>query len=121
MVTLKSGQTMEPGCFIDGHWGQYGIARMIEIAADMGWTDKAAEPGLGQQKDGIKLAMRKLASMSPSDSDSEDLTDSEEEELIWAADDAEAWLNEQTPEGYSWGWQDGEFFLSSAEWWEEEG
>ena len=36
------------------------------------------------------------------------------------ADDAETWLNEHVaPEGYQFGWHDGEFFLWSNEEWEQ--
>lgn len=35
------------------------------------------------------------------------------------ADDAEDFLNTIAPEGYSFGWHDGEFFMQTTEWWEE--
>ncbi len=138
------------GCWIDGHWGQYGAARMVEIASQHGWIDPA-----------VDLAMQHLATMGPGrrfdvtcdrvlfgtdrlvdeegrdtgyyaatsgvlgDADTRvyryELTDEEHDALVWAADEAEAWINEHVaPEGYSFGWHDGEWFLSSTEWWEEE-
>lgn len=36
------------------------------------------------------------------------------------ADDAEDYLNSIAPEGYSFGWHDGDFFMQSGEWWDEE-
>ena len=27
---------IEPGCYVDGHWGQYAPARVIQIAGEMG-------------------------------------------------------------------------------------
>ncbi len=37
-----------------------------------------------------------------------------------AADEAEVWLNATVaPEGYSFGWSDGEFFLWSDQDWED--
>jgi hypothetical protein len=101
--------TIPKGCWIDGHWGQYGTARMIEIAEENGWVDTAAEPPFATL-DGIKLAHRHLASMGPSTS--EPLTDEEFDQMFWSADDAEAWLNDHiAPDGYRFLWNDGEFFL----------
>ena len=97
------------GCYVDGHWGQYANARMVEVAEGFGYADP----------DVIHLAKAKLASMMPSDSPR--LTDSQEEALIDASDRVESWLNENVaPEGYAFGWYDGEFFLESDEWWEDE-
>lgn len=107
MVT--KAQPTDAGCWIDGHWGQFGVARLVQIAEENGYTDA----GL------IDLASRHLAAMGPSTAP--DLTDDEHEILSDGADEVEAWLNEHiAPEGYSFGWQDGEFFLQSAEWWQEE-
>jgi hypothetical protein len=106
------------GCWIDGHLGQYAVPRMIEIAADHGYRDPATDPPFAQP-DIVDIARRKLASMGPSTSPQ--ISDDEEEQLMWTVDDVESWMNENiAPEGYSFGWLDGEFFLGSASWWEEE-
>jgi hypothetical protein len=102
----------EAGCWIDGHWGQYGPARLVQLAIAYGWDDEEAS----------ELATKHLASMGPSDD--EGLTDDEYEALVGhggAADDAEDFLNESVaPDGYLFGWHDGEFFLWSNEDWEVE-
>lgn len=36
-VPFTNGDAGEPGCWIDGHWGQYGADRVIQIAAGQGW------------------------------------------------------------------------------------
>lgn len=96
------------GCWIDGHWGQYGTARVIEIAAECGYSDR----------DALEYARRHLAAMGPSTDIG--LADSEYDALMGYSDDAEDWLNEHSaPEGYSFGWEDGEFFLQSDAWWDE--
>lgn len=96
------------GCFIDGHWGQYAIARVVEIARDLGWDDA----------EGIDIATRHLASAGPFAA--LDISDEEHGVLVDAADDAERWLNDHVaPKGFSFGWYDGEFFLWSDESWEE--
>ena len=40
--------------------------------------------------------------------------------VVIASEEAEEYLNSICPDGYSFGWHDGEFFLMDAEWWEEE-
>lgn len=93
-----------PGCYVDGHWGQYAIARAVQIAGEFGWKDEQASD----------LATRHLASMGPSTEPG--LTDDEYAMLVDAADDAEAWLNDNvTVSGYSWQWNDGEFGLYANE------
>src|SRR5947209_731512 len=90
------------GCWIDGHWGQYGIARMIEIAAEHGYEDRAPVEIPAE-----RLAKIHLASSGPSTS--RQLTDAEYDDMVWAADGVELWLNENVaPDGYSFGWSDGE-------------
>lgn len=95
------------GCWIDGHWGQYGIARMIQIAAEHGYSDRAPVDIPAE-----RLAEIHLASMGPSTTPG--LTDSQWEDMTWAADGVELWMNENVaPEGYHFEWSDGEFFLSA--------
>lgn len=97
----------DAGCYVDGHWGQYAIAHMIQRAQEFGYDDAQV----------IDLADRHLASMMPSGS--EPLPDDEHEALICASDEVECWLNENiAPDGYSFGWYEGEFFLWSTEQWE---
>jgi len=96
--------TPEPGCYVDGHWGQYATARMVQIAADFGFRDEQASD----------LASRHLAAMGPSTAPG--LSEDEFERLVDAADDAENWLNDNAPvEGFAWGWNDGEFGLYELE------
>jgi hypothetical protein len=90
------------GCYVDGHWGQYGIARVIVIADDYGYPYK---------KD-VRLAEKHLASMGPSSEDG--LNDVMMDRLVEASDDAEAWLNENVcADGYCWLWCDGEFYYEA--------
>jgi hypothetical protein len=99
----------DAGCYVDGQWGQYAVAHMIERATEFGFTDDALED----------IAARHLATIGPSDAPY--ITDDEHDVMIDGSDDAEAWLNEHAaPEGYSFGWLDGEFFLASTAWWEDD-
>lgn len=96
------------GCYVDGHWGQYGTAHMIIRATEFGYEDQEV----------IDLAQNKMDSMLPNPT--YDFSESEEEKLIYASDEVENWLNENVAEeGHSFGWYDGEFFYQSSQWWEE--
>lgn len=108
-ATTGSGFPTETGCHVDGHWGQYGAARVIMIAHDLGWDDAEAHA----------IAATHLRSMGPSTSRS--LTDTEADILPDCADDAEAWLNEHAAApGHAWGWHDGEFFYMPDTFWEDQ-
>jgi hypothetical protein len=95
---MTTVQRTEPvaGCWIDGTWGWRGIIRVIEIAEEHGMTLTE------QQRSVVNDADR----------------DGVYEEIVGLADEAEEWLNEQiAPEGWSFGWHDGELFLwSDADW-----
>lgn len=101
------------GCYVDGHWGQFGSAHLIERATEFGYDDQQA----------IELARRHLAMIGPGGGRNDEperdaLDENEHEALIEAASDVEDWLNEHVaPEGYQFGWYEGEFFLwSNLEW-----
>ena len=108
-MAIVKATAADAGCYVDGHWGQYAVAHMIERATEFGWSDDELED----------IAARHIASIGPSTS--EPITDDEHEALSDASDEVEAWLNEHAaPEGYSFGWSDGEFFLWPASTWEED-
>src|SRR5881396_4360841 len=94
---VKVGTT-SAGCWVDGHWGRYGTARMVELAAEHGYSDPAAIPpfaSLGV----VACAASILASIGPSEHEA---TMDEENCVDEAADDVEAWMNDNiAPEGYS--------------------
>lgn len=98
----------DAGCYVDGHWGHYGTAHLVRRAEEYGYSDTEV----------IALADKHLASMGPSLS--EDLTTDEYWTLADAGDEVIEWLNENvTPEGYEFGWYEGEVFLWSDEQWQE--
>lgn len=106
---IVKAEPEDAGCWVDGHWGQYGLAHLVLKATDYGYADAEM----------IDYATRHMASMSPNGD--EDLTDDEHEAMSDGADDVESWLNAHVaPEGYSFGWQDGEFFLWADAEWEDE-
>lgn len=97
----------DAGCFIEGSWGHYGMARLIQIAGDNDYGK-----GSYAHQNHIKLANKYMRL-------SHIFTEDEMDHLVAAADEAEQFMNECAPEGYSFGWHDGEFFLWSDEDWQE--
>lgn len=79
----------DAGCWVDGHWGQFGSSRVIQIAHEFGWQDYLV--------------------VHPDDEFIHDY-----------ADKAEEWMNNNVaPDGHSFGWYDGEWFLWPYSTWEE--
>ncbi len=98
----------DAGCYVDGHWGQYGIAHMVDRATEFGFEDVGLED----------IAGRHLACIGPSTA--EPITDDEHQALSDAAGDVEQWLNDNVaPEGHSFGWYEGEFYLWPDAQWED--
>lgn len=104
------------GCWIDGHWGHYGSVRLVEIAQDYGFEIS--------DLDDVALATYR-------DWSKEDFLDEQTGEYHsssdWIlmqgglADEAEDWLNDNVARpGFSFGWNDGEFFYMDYHWWSEE-
>ena len=91
------------GCWINGDIGHYLSAEIILIAEDYGWKDSKA----------IDAAYRYWGN---------DPNDENIAEYVYdAADDAIAWMNENVaPEGYTFDYHEGEFFLMPDSWFEED-
>lgn len=101
---MPASNVPESGCYVDSHYGQYAVARAIQVAEGFGWDDAEARD----------LASRHLACMGPSNAEPLDVD--EFERLMSAADDAEAWLNDHIVlAGHAWGWNDGDFGLYPLE------
>ena len=111
-----NGQNAEPGCYIAGHHGQYGVDQLAEVCEQFGievpedddpryWrrmTDYADDPD-------FEVRVRDLSELGTKRLSPEDLWDRH----IWAGDRCEELLNEHT-EGGHWSWEDGEFFLTQT-------
>lgn len=98
-MTIITWEPESAGCIVGGSYGQYASLEVINLAIASGWVDEDAQR-LVEAEDEMLEMLREY-----------------ENEI---ADDAEAWMNENVaPEGYSFGWHDGEFFLWSIEDWEE--
>lgn len=85
----------QPGCYVDSHHGHYAIVRVIDIATDLG---RPLDPFA-------------TYTLSRYDEDSH-LPNYPGEAVIEESDRAIEWLNEHhCPDGYSWGWYEGDFGL----------
>lgn len=40
---LVNGHAVEPGCWVDGHWGQYGPDHLADRAEELGWKPATAD------------------------------------------------------------------------------
>jgi hypothetical protein len=123
IVTTTGIHPVETGCWIAGHHGQYGPDRLADIAEGFGWTpdDCLADPrqvrlivdtidawGYTRTADGCPICNdRRVVGIVGS------LWETHAESV----DIITHWLNDHTEDGYSWGWEDGEFYLwTTAEW-----
>lgn len=97
----KYGMTEEQaaakaGCWIAGHHGRYAIGELVRIAIDYGFTVSEDEQStLDTYMDGGETGLGDDLAM-----------------VVEMADHAEEWLNDVVaPNGWAFGWDDGEFFL----------
>lgn len=113
MPTIN-GYDYEPGCHVDGHWGNYALAHML------GRVDEILGTSYRNEAQTVYLYTPTVV-YSP-DTYGDGPTPWAQGETTWdgftfallpeIADDAENALNDATPEGFVWHWSDGEFFLS---------
>lgn len=102
------------GCWIDGHWGHYGVSRLVDIAQDLGMEiSDLDESALWAYKNGEEEFQEEVTGEYHSSSD-------------WMlmqgglGDEAEEWLNLNiAKEDYMFSWYEGEFFYMHKSWWEE--
>lgn len=90
----------ETGCLIDSHHGQYMYGMVVDIARNHGYQPSP------YYLTHVTLYNKGLEGT---------------EAVVDEADRAEVWLNEHVAaEGHSFGWEDGEFYYQSDEWWEDD-
>lgn len=132
-MPITNGHDVEPGCYVEGHWGQYGPDHLADQAEGLGWAPD-------RPTDDPRI-IRSFAE-AIMDAGSDDI-------MLWewhseSANDIERWLNDHTHgtrkgdgadvtwgevdgawflsdgtivpddqvQNYVWHWHDGEFFLS---------
>jgi hypothetical protein len=85
------GNPCVAACIFDSHRGQYIYGAVVALAIQYGYKPEVARKTWTDAEAG--------------------------EDVVEAADDAEEFLNEMTPDGYSFGWSDGDYFLANEAWW----
>lgn len=116
-----NGVECEPGCWVDGHWGQYGPDHLADRAEELGWEPETCLDDPRELRriidfiDGTGYTRGRDVM-----SDAIGIVGSLWELHAESADAIETWLNDHTDGDWSWGWSNGEFYLWSTEAWEEE-
>jgi hypothetical protein len=98
------------GCLVDGAFGiDYQAVSVLEIARDFGfWCH--VPPEFQDVYDDLLYSSRSIDGMESAILDQGGLLD-------YAVD----WLNDHVaPDGYAYGFHDGDFFLQSDEWWDQD-
>lgn len=97
MAEIVKATADQRGCWIDGHWGQYAVTRMIEIAEAHGY----------QLSESDKVAVETYKQPHAGPGTHQYVAD--------LSDECEKWLDYHVaPKHYYFEWVDGEFFLSPA-------
>lgn len=92
----------DTGCLIDSHYGHYAHTMLIELAVSCGMMLPNADAYIVARY-----------------ADDNGLEEYPHEYVYDLADDADQWLNEHcAPDGFSFGWYDGDYFLAADAWWE---
>lgn len=117
MAEITKVDASDAGCWIEGSRGWTGSVRLIEIAESYGFPMDDDDRALVAAYDESREEPLTLSTGQVIEPDSiHELVIGQGE----MADKAETWLNDNVaPEGYSFGWHEGEFYLWSIESWEE--
>lgn len=110
-----NGEPAEPGCYIDGHWGQYGPDRLAELCELYGLDvtddiDPRRWRFLAESDDPDDITYEVIPGLRTRPISQDDAWERHSE----SADTLENMLNDVTEGGY-WSWEDGEFFLVQTE------
>lgn len=120
-----NGHTAETGCYVEGHWGQYGPDHLADQASAFGWEPTTP-------LDDPRVVRAFLDFLEGSGYGGYDATGALWERHTETGDEIIQWLNEHTPpdqwagmklrepgpgmdpitQSYVWHWRDGEVFLS---------
>lgn len=77
---------LEPGCYIDSHWGHYQTPRTLEIALDLGWDPN----GYTINEVRVRIEHYNNGSVPPYEETLEDAS----EHIYWLQDEAESYIND---------------------------
>lgn len=113
LTPIGPGYSFSTGCWIDSHWGHYGVARLVDIAQDMGMEISGLD-------ESALWAYR-----NNEEEFQDEVTGERHNASEWMlmqgglADEAEDWLDiNLAEEDFRFGWYEGEFFYMHKSWWE---
>lgn len=116
------------GIYVDGWWGQYGVARAVWVLRNLGW-----EPEDAKTIDALAMTMfdsmggnttlssttreARITAGLPDIAETPDLGEFDQISmwLTHVLDDGEAWANSVAEDGLYVGWEDGEFGIFAIE------
>jgi hypothetical protein len=107
-TVLVHGVECIPGCWVDGHWGQYGPDHLADKAEGI-WTPESWADDPRQIRGIIDYIENTGYDKYP---EVRNLVGAFWELATEATDKIEEFLNSGTPEGWVFHWSDGEFYLS---------
>lgn len=128
---MKKFAYCQAGCWIDGSRGHYAVSYLVEIAlSNPGFLRGRNRSETVYQRNEARVIVRAYNRGDDTVTYTRRTRSGRHKETVdnvagqiidqgGLAEAAEDFLNTLAPEGYSFGWLDGEFFLASAEWWEE--
>ena len=97
MKIIADDVNTDVGCYVDGHWGQYGSMHLVEQFADLGKLSVV-------EREALEAWQPYPNMVEP--------TEDQVEIVLELADRVEAELNDVLPSGVVALWFDGEFFIS---------
>ena len=105
----------EAGCWLEGSRGWYAKATLVRIASARGMPLSEDDYAL---LDAYESGY--ISEITLSTGERVDPVECVAGQ-VGMAEEAKSWLNDNVaPDGYYFGWHDGEFFLQSLDWWDEE-
>lgn len=112
LILLTTGDEVSTGCWCDSHHGQYVPDHLADGVDDIIDIEPLDDPRI------IRQFADALADCGP--------TSARAAEVMWewhseATDKMIDRLNDVTPDGWAWGWWEGEIHLQPRCWWRAEG
>lgn len=112
--TTNETTALVAGCYVDGHWGQYGASRVLRIADDITGSTLYEDTASAMDAQHAEDVANKEKYPCPASADGIATDELPGCEIVSeAADEAETALTAGTTGGY-WGWHDGGFFLTET-------
>lgn len=122
MIQMTNGDWVNPGCHVEGWWGQYAADRVVVLAHQCGWDSgdrRAVQYCVGR----IEYVASQDSSWEAEFPDGYELVYADQVDCLEQA--ATDYLNSLLPtnpdgtQSHLWGWHEGEYYLLTIEEWEE--